>query len=31
MGYESAMDEIELEETIYMAEIMLEEIAWMPS
>jgi len=31
MGYESAMDEIELEETIYMAEIMLEEIPWMPS
>jgi len=31
MSYESAMDEIELEETIYMAEIMLEDFAWMPS
>jgi len=31
MGYETTMTEIELEETIYLADIMLEEFAWMPS
>jgi len=34
MSYESTMSEIELEETIYLADIMLEEleeIVWMPS
>ena len=31
MGYETTMSEIELEETIYLADIMLEDIAWMPS
>ena len=31
MGYDSIMDEIEIQETIYLADIMLEDIAWMPS
>jgi hypothetical protein len=31
MSYETTMTEIELEETIYLADIMLEEIVWMPS
>ena len=31
MSYETAMTEIELEETIYLADIMLEDFTWMPS